>query len=123
MKRNLILLGIATGVVLLLTSTVGAGQGDDPRVHMPKLPPMQLKQIYDRSELLRFDNGPVQLPRPVGGLPAASTNESPVSGPIAMAARTPDVNSVLTQARGGGSIYSEKQQDDREIRRLIRRLN
>ena len=122
MKRNLIMLGIAAGVLLLLTSTVGAGQ-DDPRVSMPKLPPMQLKQIYDRSELLRHDSGPVQLPRPVGGLPAASTNESPVSGPIAMAARTPDVNSVLTQARGGGSIYSEKQQDDREIRRLIRRLN
>jgi hypothetical protein len=120
MKRNLILLGIAAGVLLLLTSTAWA---QDSRVHKPKLPPMQLKQIYDRSELLRFDNGPVQLPRPVGGLPTASTTESVVSGPIAMNARTPDVNSVLSQARGGGSIYSEKQQDDREIRRLIRRLN
>ena len=122
MKRNLILLGIATGVLLLLTSTVGAGFDDDPRVHVAKLPPMQLKQIYDRSELLRYDSGPVQLPRPVGGLTAA-THEQPVSGPIAMAAKTPDVNSVLSQPRGGGSIYSEKQQDDREIRRLIRRLN
>jgi len=122
MKRNLILLGIAAGVVLLLSSAVGAGQDDDPRVHMPKLPPMQLKQIYDRSELLRFDNGPVQLPRPVGSL-TATTNQAALTGPIAMSARTPDVNSVLSQARGGGSIYSEKQQDDREIRRLIRRLN
>ena len=120
MKRNLILLGIAAGVVLLLTSAVGAGQED---AHMPKLPPMQLKQIYDRSELLRFDNGPVQLPRPVGGLPTADTTQTALSGPIAMSAKTPDVNSVLSQARGGGSIYSEKQQDDREIHRLIRRLN
>ena len=122
MKRNLILLGIAAGVVLLLSSAVGAGQDDDPRVHKPKLPPMNLKEIYDRSELLRFDNGPVQLPRPVGGLTAA-THSEPLTGPIAMAAKTPDVNSVLSQPRGGGSIYSGKQQDDREIRRLIRRLN
>ena len=122
MKRNLIMLGIAAGVVLLVATAAGAGQDDDPRVHTPKLPPHNLKEIYDRSELLRFDNGPVQLPRPVGGLTAA-THETSVAGPIAMAAKTPDVNSVLSQPRGGGSIYSEKQQDDREIRRLIRRLN
>jgi hypothetical protein len=122
MKRNLIMLGIAAGVVLLLTSTVGAGQDDDPRVHLAKLPPMQLKQIYDRSELLRFDTGPVRLPRPVGSV-TSTADEAAVTGPIAMSARTPDVNSVLSQARGGGSIYSEKQQDDREIQRLIRRLN
>lgn len=122
MKRNLILLGIAAGVLLLLSSAVGAGQGDAPRGQKPKLPPMNLKEIYDRSELLRFDNGPVQLPRPVGGLTAA-THSEPLTGPIAMAAKTPDVNSVLSQPRGGGSIYSGKQQDDREIRRLIRRLN
>jgi hypothetical protein len=40
-----------------------------------------------------------------------------------MAAKTPDISSVLSQPRGGGSIYSEKQQADREMRRLIRRLN
>jgi len=118
MKRNLILLGIAAGVVLLLSSAAGAGQD----FHNAKLPPMNLKEIYDRSELLRYDSGPVQLPRPVGGLTAA-THETSVAGPIAMAAKTPDVNSVLSQPRGGGSIYSEKQQDDREINRLIRRLN
>ena len=122
MRRNLIMLGVAAGVMLLLASTAGAGQDSDPRVHMPKLPPAGLKQIYDRSELLRFDSGPVQLPRPVGSVTAITSNE-PVSGPIAMAAKTPDINSVLSQPRGGGSIYSEKQQADREMRRLIRRLN
>ena len=120
MKRNLITLGIAVGVVLLLTSSVGAGRGDT--ILKPKLPKAELKQIYDRSEILRFDTGPVQLPRPVGSVDARGAS-APISGPIAMAAKTPDVNSVLSQPRGGGSIYSEKQLADREIRRLIRRLN
>jgi hypothetical protein len=40
-----------------------------------------------------------------------------------MATENPEINSVLAQPRGGGSIYSEKQQADREIARLIRRLN
>jgi len=122
MKRNLIMLGIAVGVVLLLSSTVGAGADNDPRVHKPNIPTAGLREIYDRSDILRFDHGPVQLPRPVGTV-TSITAKAAVAGPIAMAAKTPDVTSVLSQPRGGGSIYSEKQQADREIRRLIRRLN
>ena len=123
MRRNLITLGIALGVVLLLTSTVAVGR-EDYRVNTPNIPKAGLKEIYDRSEILRFDTGPVPLPRPIGdSIQATVATREPVSGPIAMAAQTPDVNSVLSQPRGGGSIYSEKQLADREIRRLIRRLN
>jgi hypothetical protein len=123
MKRNVVLLGIAVGVVALLTPTVVLGSDQGPRTFKPNLPRVQLKEIYDRSEILRFDRGPVQLPRPVGGSPVATIHKEPVNGPIAMAAKTPEIESVLSQPRGGGSIYSGKQQDDREVQRLIRRLN
>jgi len=124
MRKNWIALAIAALVLLVGSGLVLA---DDSRGSTPNLPRASLGEMYDRSSILPGgDESPVRLPRPVGDSMAANV-ESAVSGPIASYADTGiksgDISGAFAQPRGGGSIYSEKERADHEIRRLIRRLD
>ena len=123
MRRNLWVIAVVV-VGLLLTSSLAYAR----TVSKPNKPNVGLGQIYDRSNILRFDDGPVKLPRPIGdpnATNAASSMESRavVSGPVATSLQSPKIGGPMAQPRGGGSIYSGQQQADREIKQLIRRLN
>jgi len=123
MRRNCIALAIAALVLLVGSGLVLAAD----RGSTPNLPRASLGEMYDRSSILPGgDESPVRLPRPVGDSMAASV-ESAVPGPIASygdtGIKSGDISGAFAQPRGGGSIYSEKERADHEIRRLIRRLD
>jgi hypothetical protein len=128
MRRNFWVIAATVVVGLLLTATLAqAGT-----ISKPNAPKAQLGQIYDRTNILRYDEGPVRLPRPVSG-PAATASTSSgndydaspasVAGPVAASFDSPATGGMMPAPRAGGSMYSGQQQADREIKKLIRRLN
>ena len=108
---------IVVAAALVVSTAAFADQSWD----RPSKPGVGLKQIYDRSVLWgSLEGSPVQLPRPVGDFQAAT---AAVSGPVTATPESPEVGSAISQVRGGGSMYSEKELADREIGRLIKRLD
>ena len=123
MRRNLWVIAVVV-VGLVLTSSLAYAR----TVSKPNKPNVGLGQIYDRTNILRVDEGPVRLPRPIGDPNATNSvasmeNRTVVNGPIATSLKSPRIGGPMAQPRGGGSIYSGQQQADREIKQLIRRLN
>jgi len=127
MGRKLwVIAAIAVGLLVASSMAYAA----DRVIVKPNAPKARLGQLYDRSTILRFDDGPVLLPRPVGspaalGSTASSTTstDSSVPGPVAASFDSPKLGGAMAQPRSGGSIYSGQEQADREIKQLIRRLN
>ena len=111
-------IGIVLAVALAVTTVAFADQA----YYTPGKPGVGLKQIYNRSTFFGDEPGiTVQLPRPVGDTPST---QLAVSGPIASDAQTLDVTNAIAAVRGGGSsMYSQKEQADQEIGRLVRRLD
>jgi len=94
----------------------------DQTYYTPNKPGVRLKQIYNRNIFFGEDTGsPVQLPRPIGDV---AGSHFAVSGPVATAPDALDVTSAIAAVRGGGSsMYTQKEQADQEIGRLIRKLD
>ena len=114
---------VRIGVILAVALAVSTVAFADQTYYTPGKPGVGLRQIYNRSTFFGNEAGtPVQLPRPVGDSPTLALA---VSGPIASSdAQTLDVTNAIAAVRGGGSsMYSQKQQADQEIGRLIRRLD
>ena len=112
---------VRIGSVLAAALAVSTAAFADQSYYTPGKPGVGLKQIYSRNVFFGNDPGtPVQMPRPVGD---NASVQLAVAGPIADA-QTLDVTNALASARGGGSsMYTQKQQADQEIGRLIRRLD
>jgi hypothetical protein len=124
MRRKLwVITAIVVGLILA-SSLAYAG---DRLISKPNAPNARLGQLYDRTNILRMDAGPVRLPRPVGDSASAmslsSQASTAIAGPVAMSFDSPRLSGAMAQPRGGGSMYSGQQQADREIKKLIRRLN
>ena len=108
---------IVVAAALVVTTMAFADQSWD----RPSKPGAGLREIYDRSVIWGgLEGSPVQLPRPVGDFQAT---QAAVSGPVTATPESPEVGSAIAQIRGGGSMYSEKELADREIGRLIRKLD
>jgi hypothetical protein len=106
-------------LLALMVSTVSFA--DTRVVNKPKLPNASLGDLYDRSEIFRYDEGPVSLPRPVD--PETGPTPGSAPGPIAMEFDPTGLPGAIATPRGGGSIYTQKQQADQDIKKLIRRLD
>ena len=116
-RASWVKVGIVVAAVLVVSTAAFADQSYDT----PNKPGVGLKEIYNRNVFFSgVEGSPVQLPRPVGDFQGVS---AAVVGPVAGTPESPAVGSAIAQARGGGSMYSEKELADREIGRLIRRLD
>jgi hypothetical protein len=119
MKRaHWTLVGIVVVAAVLVAPAVFAAQ----EAFTPFRPNFSLKEMYDRNVFFGgVDFGPDPMPRPAANA-SATYNVDAVSGPVAGVLESPDISGAIPSARGGSSMYSEKQRADQEISRLIRRL-
>lgn len=117
MRASRIRVGIVIAVALAVSvaafaaprggnTTAGSGYG--------------LKHIAKRSPYLG-DQAPVQMPRPIGD---PLQGQFTLSGPVESSPQILDGTSAITAIRtGGSSMYTQKEQADQEIGKLIRRLD
>ena len=114
-------LAIAGGALLLTVGVAGAQETDDPHIGISVEGPVNLGLLHP---VLHTHDGPDYqiLPPPPDDLPEA--NAGPISsGNNDAVLKDGDVGAAIVGPRSTGSIYTAKQQADREIRRLIRELD
>lgn len=124
--RKLMIAGVA-GAVLLL-ATAGALAGNRDQLVKPTLPRVSEGQVYDRSDIFPHPDGPpVSLPTPVE--PSSSTEGNTdqllnMTGPMGFDdyGATGALGSGFVTPRGS-TMSTPRMRADREIRRLINRLN
>jgi hypothetical protein len=121
-RKNLFLIGIV--VLALLAGSTGAfAEGARDQVYGVNFPNVGEGELYSRSSLLKKpDTGPVPLPVPQEPAPPPVTFKGP-SIPTPSADSTPaGFGSALMTPRGA-AMSSPKQLADRQIRRVIKRLD
>jgi hypothetical protein len=109
-------------LALLLGST-GAFAQEQGRVLTVSLPGATEGQIYDRTTLIpKVDSGPVSLPSPPseGPPPPSVTFKGPAESFGSVLSAEPGMAMITPR---GGAMSSPKQVADRQIRRLIKRLD
>ena len=117
MKSNWNRVGVVLVVALAVSVAAFAGPGNYNTTGGSQF---GLKHVAKRSPVFG-DQAPVQLPRPIGD---PSQGQFTLSGPVESAPQMLDPTGAITAIRGGGSsMYTQKQQDDQEIGKLIRRLD
>ena len=119
--------------VLLLVGTVGAmAQSNRDQIVRVNMPNVAEGTLYLRSSLIpRVEGPPVSLPTPVDPSSAESlTLNGPVANsPVPMASAPKGMSDSIGFGSGalatprGSAFSSPKARADREIRRLIRRLD
>jgi hypothetical protein len=120
-SKNLGILGIVA-FALLMGSTGAFAQGHDGIVSV-NLPGVAEGEMYDRTTLIpKVDKGPVALPSPPSaGVPAAALGKNGPSGIFgSLMSAEPGLAMVAPR---GAAMSSPKQVADRQIKRLIRRLD
>ncbi|MCP3979871.1 MAG: hypothetical protein GY716_11230 [bacterium] len=84
-------------------------------------------ELYIRDLDRAIDRSPVVgpgLPQPIYPRPEEDLGMSSVkAGPVSIGSTAGATGGAIVGPRGGGSVGTAKQQGDREIRRVIRRLN
>jgi hypothetical protein len=115
------ILGIVA-LALLLGST-GAFAQERNNVLTVNLPGATEGQLYDRTTLIpKVDAGPVSMPSPPseGPPPPAFSTKGPAESFGSVLSAEPGMAMVTPR---GGAMSSPKQVADRQIRRLIKRLD
>lgn len=123
MRKNLFVIGIVA-VALLVGSTGAFAQGARDRVYGINFPNVGEGQLYSRSSIIQLpDTGPVPLPQPQEPAPPAVTFKGPsIPIPGGVQAAPTGFGSALMTPRGA-AMSSPKQLADRQIRRVIKRLD
>lgn len=122
MNKKMVLVAVA-GLVLVAGATLAAS----PPPTYNSLGSLAEGEIYTNNDPRPFSEGAVALPTTSGGTGAKSGEGAASSkpGPTSIGSNG-DIpgrsGSAIVTPRGSGPMYSPKQQADREISRLIRKL-
>jgi hypothetical protein len=123
-RKNLLVIGIVA-LALLAGSTGAFADGARDQVYGINFPHVGIGDMYLRSSVLQQPTiGPVPLPVPQQPTPPAVTFKGPsIPTPSVGADATPaNFGSALMTPRGA-AMSSPKQLADRQIRRIIKRLD
>ena len=112
--------------VIALAASFAVMATDRSDIVTPNLPPTVEGTMYDRTELWPLPDDGVQIPRPVAGNDgnthdACTLRPGPVAGGGAEKLSFGGGSAIVTPR--GGMVSTPQMQADREIQRLIRKLD
>ncbi len=123
MRKNLFVIGIVA-IALLVGCTGAFAEGARDQVWGVNFPNVGEGELYSRASLLKKpDLGPVPLPVPQEPAPPAVTIKGPTIPTAGVGSSNPTGFGSALMTPRGAAMSSPKQLADRQIRRVIKRLD
>ena len=115
---------IALLSVAAVLATLGAAAATRNDLSTPNFPDVREGEMYNRDDIFSAPPDGVQRPMPIAKSGASFPTQAGRPGPVAISSEKLSFGggSAIVSARGG-TISTPRMQADREIHRLIRKLN